>query len=1247
MNSQKEKRITIRNNWSIGVIEQNLREYLSKCEMWGDLNITSGEYSCIKSCIAQELGCSPGPSKVIKLFERYPVLMVTDIVCYVLYEFNNEDFWAPWAKRYDIDINPSSQTEIGRLVRQILRKFNFEVIEDGGFTYVTPIICQAGIPSTCFGKLFDVLDIIKDGSYFNPREIVNDLMGYRSYLIDAPVERYFRLHSDRAIDLVVQLREMMHVVGDISVKDISEIEITGIPERIVKRFAEWISENNNLGKKGRKESQYFFSPKLVFDEAKGVCMFLPAQNLRQDSIYKLSWTIIGDDDFANAKIYDSQVHSLNGKNFTREAYVPVDYAYTYTIELRNFEEHIQTLTRPWKIEGLSTESGIIAFNGNGIFLSEKQRHIYRNGTLVICEKTEAIDCYKVNTMPVILPKSWAKTQANWVYPFDKEAKLTIKHSKGDICLTCNHSFEFSLVQTGTLFNEKYTDKEVPVYTRFPIIEVNGDFGSYNQESFEVWQIIIAHRLSNIKHTAYLGELDYRLDNDRMFIGLYEYAQGSFTKMYGSYDLRIFDGKTRKYLSFYLAPEINYKSSIGDIATSPECIDNREVFAIEKTEDITIEFDYKDEISIIPSRMGGNWEEIVAATRRAQIFGQIGFRYLDIIHKLPFKKTVRKLEWSFWNENEADITDIGKTKQFYLEDFDRTKWRLVLKLCDPVESYQGIKVVLESTKGEPVQSKEIELDRLGIGLISLSLFYDTMQSNPLPQRLALYITKGDHQYSPIYVALIKKLVQLKNPRYTVQADKPLIYWDRKDGNKLTNKVLEVTPLNPTLEVVKITIPEKLRRLKNREGALFEGIELDHPIANGMYLIDAVEEVGFSFFEEEEQTVPLFVSEYILCINGKQILEDLFSRKSILVEEWLSATFVAINKLEWINILTKRIREQIEQGGLLFDVSKCSLLLFSLIINSGEKSNLDGEIKSKVREVCELINNYLVTNNHRIEILQILLQSNIANSDCKDIINELQLYLFSPQGSVVFEKTSVQKMWEINDRLAILMNVRNCVKDIGVDIDRVISRIGHEAISDIITFSPIPSCEGGSWLDCFEWLIIGRCECRYVCFQCSTKVWGDGQEYSKLFTADRWGNWSRQIPDESHTEGFTLFGKNYLTLSCELIPETPKDDSLKRYIDNANNVVYKVQNLTAKYKHLFNHFHSVIHKRTDGNGGNQTLFYNIGCASILAALSFRGIIDSKDLQEMLPFWKNVTGAYSELVYRDLVLSYLYTLVLERMD
>ena len=712
-------RISIRGNWDIAVIETHIKDYLCHCEMWGDLNISLEEYDCIKEKIAGALGSNPSAKEVKAIFRKYPIVMVTDIISFVLFDYDNNEFWSGWASRFNIDIAMNNQTEIGRMVREIFEKFEFKVIEDGGYVYVTPILCQAGIPSSCFDKLFDILDSTLNSSYFMAREIVSELMSYRSYLIDAPVERYFRLHTERAIELIVQLRQMMHAVGDLSVsRELTELpEVHSFEQRRVKRYAQWSAETKKLGKKSRKNTQYYFSPKLVYDDTKGICLFIPEQTLRQDSIYKLRWIIIGDGDAGNAKTVYSQVYADQDRNYTREANIPVDIANTYTIQLRDDDDDSVQLTNSWVVNGLGNSIDILTFNESGSLLPPTQRYIARKGTIVVFDSRRAsiTEINSINKVDVNLPYSWADLQAFCAYPTDKDARLTIQTLSEVICIESKKSFDIDLVQVGTLFDEKYKGNETPVYTRFPTVELNGNIGNYNPALLSYWSVVIIHRLSNTKHTAMLSELGFKVYGDCVRFSLGDYAQEYFEGMYGAYDLRIYDGKTRKYFVFYLSPKIDYVANVEDIQSDRSFGHRRAVFYLQKNDAV------ENPTEIISGKIKSPYIELnndKIASRHVNSIVLAWFFRRNEICKAYFKGDVRSLVGNDGRETilVALKNELDQRPEDLIESIERVlppqlMSRLEIKKWTFVDKLIGV----DGSLTNAIEEKQRDLETLGENL----------------------------------------------------------------------------------------------------------------------------------------------------------------------------------------------------------------------------------------------------------------------------------------------------------------------------------------------------------------------------------------------------------------------------------------------------------------------------------------------------------------------------------------------------
>ena len=1226
----------IRTNWDIGVIEYTLKEHIGNCEIWGDLDLSIDEYRNIMNRIIGILGHQPTALEVKNLFIKYPVTMVSDIINFVLFEFDNNDFWSSWANRFNASLAANNQTEIGSMVREIFKKYSFEIIEDGGFTYVTPILCQAGIPCACYNKIFDILESTLNSPYFATRELVDELRGYRKYLIDAPVERYFRLHTERAIDLITGLREMMHSLGGVSSFDNDSLPyFAGVETRIIKQYVEWRAENKCRGYKGRKSEQYFNPPKLVYDTCKGICLFLPGQVLRQDMIYKLQWKITCNDCVETITEF-SQVYNIEGRNCTNEKYVPVDFANFYTIELFDADDTSKLLTSAWRVGGINEDNPVLVFNELGALLSQK--FISRKGTIIVfhSEQTNISDKQGVQELISIdLPKSWSNARAFKVYPAEKRASITLNICGEKTKIECKHNFDFEFMQSGTLFGEKFSTREMPVFVKFPIVEISGDVDEYNKSIFDNWQVSIIHRLSNIKHTVMLSEIGIMQYCDCVRFSLADYANEYYEGLYGPYEIKIYDGKTRRDLPFYISPAIEYSGIIENISEEMPLFRQKAGFYFKNIDTVDVEFENGVKV-ISASTRGIGWNKAFTESRGAFINGQIGFEYAGNKYKIPFKKTVRKLQWQFWNEIKNELEEYG-TKLFYSNQMKDERWRLALHFTNVKETSEFYQIVLESSSGEPLQSKDLAIDGEGNCIVTMNLFRDTIMAHRLPQRLMLHLSNGNDDLPPICLAVIRNFVELHNPKFTVSKERPIIYWDK--GNDLTGKKLKLISLSGSeLEMLEYPLDD-MKTFKNKVGIIHEGIIIRKILPDGAYRIDVIEDEDEIFFEDDIQnTVCTFDKERILYVNGKQLLDELLKKDDASLYEWLSAGVVSLCKIDWIDVIANKMQKQIEKQMFNFDIDKCTGLLFFLLLATNDKSNLNDDIKEKVRDICESVNLWYITDYDRLEILKRLIDSNMTDNECLFIIEALQLYLFKSNGTLHFDKRCMQRLWELNENIAVLANIRRCTVDVATDILRISNHINSEAFEQIIKFSPDNVCKTSEWLNCFENVLGDKCRCDKMKFECSKRVWGDGYEWSNLF-ANVKSNYKLELipPDDSHTDGYVIMGTNYLTLIYTLFTQKSEESSSaeKKAMQDA----FKVENLLAKYNSIIPDTHTVLRKRIgDGAVGWHKMFYLIGAAAILEALASAKRIDPSDLRELLPFWKNAIKAFPKLVYRDLIVSEL---------
>jgi hypothetical protein len=495
---------------------------------------------------------------------------------------------------------------------------------------------------------------------------------------------------------------------------------------------------------------------------------------------------------------------------------------------------------------------------------------------------------------------------------------------------------------------------------------------------------------------------------------------------------------------------------------------------------------------------------------------------------------------------------------------------------------------------------------------------------------LYFSNTNNDLPPVCLAKIRNYVELRNPRVANIKGNPIICWDR--GSDLTGKTIKLMSLNDPESEVREYPLDPLKHFKGKEGNRYEGIIIDKALPNGVYQIEIIEnDEGFFFEEIGRNIIDSYEKERILNVHSHQQIEEIFQKEDNSLCEWLAASIMAMQRKEWLKSAANQIQRQIEKQKLSYDSVECTPLLVTLLLATNQKSNLDDEVKEIVSEICECINQWCITDFDRGKILKYLVENEITDCDCHLMIEVLQLYLFKNDGSMLLDRQCMQRLWELNENIAVLANIRRCTVNVITDLLRVANYINPEVLEKIIRFKPVPGCETSYWFNCFENVLSGKCQCEYIKIECSKQLWGDGAEWSKLFTKTK-NDYKIIPPDDSHSDGYEIMGTNYLSLIYRFLTSTNEESDEEK---NAISDAFRLENLLSKYNPLIFDLHSVLKNRTgDGAGNRHRFFYLIGTAAVLEALGSSGKINCHDLRELLPFWKNAIKVFPKLVFRDLI-------------
>lgn len=1225
-----KQRQKIRSNMDLGTMDQIILEALPSCRIWGDLHITREEAECIKQRICARLHSTPQFVQLKNLASKYPAVFITDMTNFVLYEYDNINFWEAWSDRFGLKITSAQQGEIGRMTHALLNERGFRILRDEGYIYVSTFLYQAGIPGVSYHKLFDILDSTLNIPYVQAQDILEEITGYRSSLVDVSVRRHFKDH-EAGVEVIQNLRDMMRELGNIAEE--SELpEIPGIPQRVVEQYQIWCVSLRHGSFRQRSGSQYFVAPKIIHDETRGVCIWIPEQILRSDAIYRLRWEVrIGDHRLIRSVLQD--VYAREGVNRTLISYVQVPPADAYQVILFDDDRDEQPITEPWQLSGLDPLSPILFFDKSGLRLDPARASLSRQGlTVVYDSKTVVLSPQSLMKGERYLHRDWNSCRAFRFFSVKKDSLLKVSTERSTLTIETNTALELDLSPLGTLFDEHWPDQQIPVYTKFPQIEIRGANGS-ETSSLNGWQLVLIDGYRRRKSAVSLTDLPCEQLDECLRFSLTDWAKNHFPDDHGKYELRLYQGSVnRRQVSFYLVPAVRWDSQFQSLTLHPSDPSADAILWIQSQDAGPFQFESNVETKEV-QRKGKNWLQIRLITQtsilRGVWTGPDG-------QKIPFRKTLRPLEWNLWEEGSDVFDPVGQPRTLYLNEFKTGAWRLYLDITDPA-SFDQIRLQLEASDGTMLQFHDLLPDYQGIAHSSLHRFQDTIAHHSLPQRLVLRLAKGTTDYRPMLIASVVNFVQLKEPMYRMVSDKPAILWKYDPANDFTHHELKLIPLhNPKQPVLQRPL-SPLKTFSNRQ---YQGIFLSDPLPDGVYHIDAVDQEELSFFALPEEQVPIHDRDHLLVVNGKEYLARHQASETRKVSDWLAAARVAESNDEWIENLRNDLEKALRNGNWQFDAERSAQLLFSLVLSTSVRSGLSLAVRTAVEAILHLISERVITNTHRTVLLRHLLESSLDDESAQTIIQTLQLYLFQPDGKTLFERIHLSNAWNLNESLAVLINLRDSSAKVSMDVERVMDRIGEDTLAKLLFFPDRKKCSSDHFDECFECFLANHGGCPSVRFKHSFDVWGDRSDYQRLICYDR-NDVKVREPKPEDTTGLPVLGKTYLRLYYDAINKNR--ENLNHYSRAAEGEFAIIEDLARTHPETLQEVKPALQARS--SNGQDLYFYYNAQAAVIQALSHSHVIAPHEVRKLLAFWRHSHNACPDLVYRDLILAELYSMTLRR--
>lgn len=1228
-------RITIREIMTLGVIEEELKKILiaNQYDIWGEINLTSKEYWIITEKIKKEL--NGHYENLYRMFFNYKVTMITQLITFLQLEYNNEKVWEDWLNGLGCQ-EVSIINDIKPFILNTLKEYNYSIDADNGLKYITPLLRQAGIPNVCFGKLFNMLVTDINSKYFNAYDFVSEIIAYKHIYLDAPVSRFFKEYSDKAEEIVEKL--LLLIEDDVSEENVKFIaEQYDISERIVHKYVEWkLEDKENLRK--NKCMKTFYSPKLTYEYGKGLSLFLPEQIIRNSNIYVVRWEIesyTSGQELVEKITKKADVYEDTRAGISRilERTLAVLPASQYKVILYN--DDTDECLFEFKELNLFDEYGMAFFQKENLMT---ESYISENETIVLCRSYVSVEkSYHCEYTQIDLPEKYKNVSAISVYATEEDAELVFRCFDKIKRITCDKKMLVYLKEKNTLFAQKYSYKEVPVYTELPQLIIK------NEVNYENCQILI--KSSSRKISKRLTDLIIEKSESYALITLSDELKEIFDSVNGLLEYKLFAGNDRVTLRFYKVPYIEYDLEYFPTQVKKE----RSGFYIKKPENVEILWENTD-VKML-NNVRGKWQEIYTDKPIGKLEGTLVVYENDRKIQVPFYRTIRKYQCKIWNEDTYKEEIGGKI--FRSHEFLKDSYSLVIN-CFEEYSFSGLE--LRNKENEVLQRVEIKTNTLGEGVVRLGYFKDTVKESRLP--LALYLIPTDMYEKEVCIARI--IEDSYFPRLKYSEKYKAIYWNYT--GELQCDKLKISLYKDINQYFLYDCKDLIKRkLKSGQEVYF--LKLPENIAEGLYIVEIDNEIDDIFAMDTFEEIKILEYNQAVYVGDMKKLD--FTECSL--SSFFDGIIDSLKSVEELKEILNKLPEVYKRknvsnfdyefnkvsGGTtaIFDCVGESSSYFEIInklliiaSNISPKCKLEKEHYTLVYNICEMVNMELLTAYDRYWILKYLLEKHFDEKLVIFFIKTFQLYLFDykPEMEKIQQKDFV-KMWVTDSYLATLMCIKGCVEEFS--INRVVSHIGFESLEQMVRFPNV--VEDDEWLKNFQAVLTTneKISCNVINDE---RVWGDYEEYGKLFSvSDRCRKKEEYLREitETDTNGYVLFGMTYLELLKDIvIGRKQQENYQERY--NALEKCYHEKELEfskvlMKYSYLMKSFSAFLEKRRGGNIiGNITV--EVGCFGVLNALSHKYFAISEDIKIFFDFIKNAEEVIKELVYRDLIMSELLILL-----
>lgn len=367
---------------SLKLMNQIIADSLSSYSIIGDLPLTKKDYQQLATTISY-LYQNDFNKNII---HQYKEATASFIVFCAVYEYDRGTFWKS-VEKYTNSLTYNERMELFTTFMYVVKKYHLNTFEnesDQGYTYVTPILCHAGIPINALDNYFFAMSNTVNDTFYDDFD-VEDYLAYLNNRTEMAVKRYIKLTNRRdAYNFIQNTKQLLQM----DTIDNDELIGNGNFNRMVEQIALWKEKPKNRETLQARSNVQITAPKIKIDlDGVGIFCELPRIVVKDCYDSYLIWEITSDE---MTSVVKADFYRRSGVFVSEDKIFTLKPSHSYIISLIVDDKQISN----WEFK---VKENYIAFTENGHFI--KTDYLPNNHVVLLLKRN--IRIFEKEVLPIM------------------------------------------------------------------------------------------------------------------------------------------------------------------------------------------------------------------------------------------------------------------------------------------------------------------------------------------------------------------------------------------------------------------------------------------------------------------------------------------------------------------------------------------------------------------------------------------------------------------------------------------------------------------------------------------------------------------------------------------------------------------------------------------------------------------------------------------------------------------------------